>query len=540
MGKILSVKQLFKGLKAQSKTMRRKLLFYMCLLVIAGICMFLVILMAVGVFKEGRRRIQQNLNLQLRNSEKDVRELMDFQVGNAIRLSERLKFALENDALSYPYNIGELEDNTDALKKMQLSIYPLIENALNITRVTGVFAVFDTTVNKNAPGAEDSRSGVYLRVANISSGNAPENDIFLFRGDPEVAMQNHIQLHNRWNMEFNTKQMEWYKPQIASKNSEENYLWIARHNVPGTWENGIFLSAPIRGNSGENYGLCGLEISNLLFSLRYPALESGYGEITTVLVPVIDDKLYLSDGLIGQQGIAYLNEVETFDVETGNDFNVYKDGINTYLGMHRIIEGAKDEKGREWAIAVFLSYNDYNEQIKRQRVKIIIAVLIFIPVMLIAAFVLSHHFVKPIVQGLEELKNDDKCQMRKVFGISEIDALAEFLELKNKEYQNGNKIDSVLPPEIEELFNNFIENSKKLTASEYNIMEYYIKGYEIADIPDLVCISMNTVRKHNRNIYEKLNVKSNDELRLYTDLLKRCGRIVELEREVEERTYSKN
>ena len=71
-------------------------------------------------------------------------------------------------------------------------------------------------------------------------------------------------------------------------------------------------------------------------------------------------------------------------------------------------------------------------------------------------------------------------------------------------------------------------------------MEYYIKGYEIADIPDLVCISMNTVRKHNRNIYEKLNVKSNDELRLYTDLLKRCGRIVELEREVEERTYSKN
>ena len=214
-------------------------------------------------------------------------------------------------------------------------------------------------------------------------------------------------------------------------------------------------------------------------------------------------------------------------------FNVYKDGINTYLGMHRIIEGAKDEEGREWAIAVFLSYKDYNEQIRRQRVKIAVAVLIFIPVMLIAAFVLSHHFVKPIVQGLEELKNDDKCQMRKVFGISEIDALAEFLELKNKEYQNGNKIDSVLPPEIEELFNNFIENSKKLTTSEYNIMEYYIKGYEIADIPDLVCISMNTVRKHNRNIYEKLNVKSNDELRLYTDLLKRCGRIGELERQTD-------
>ena len=534
MNKILSVKQLLKGIKAQSRSMRRKLLFYMCLLVVAGICTFLVILMAVGVFKEGRRRIQQNLTLQLKNSEKDVRELMDFQVGNAIRLSERLKFALENEALSYPYNIEELENNADALKKMQLNIYPLIENTLNITRVTGVFAVFDTTVNKNAPGAEDSRSGVYLRVANISSGNAPENDIFLFRGDSEVAMQNHIQLHNRWNMEFNTKQMEWYKTQIASKNSEENYLWIDRHTVPGTWENGIFLSVPIRGNSGGNYGLCGLEISNLLFGLRYPAVESGYGEIITALVPIADNKLNLSDGLIGQQGVAYLNGVETFDVEPGNDFNVYKSGVRKYLGMHRIIEGAKDEKGREWGIAVFLSFNDYNEQIAKQRLKIIIAVLIFIPVMLIAAFVLSHHFVKPIVQGLEELKNEDAGQTHRVSGISEIDALAEFLELKNKEHQSGNKIESVLPPEIEELFNNFIENAGKLTNSEYNILEYYIAGYEIADVPDLACISMNTVRKHNRSIYEKLNVKSNDELRLYTDLLKRCGRIAELERETDE------
>ena len=534
MSKILSVKQLLKGIKAQSRSMRRKLLFYMCLLVVAGICTFLVILMAVGVFKEGRRRIQQNLTLQLKNSEKDVRELMDFQVGNAIRLSERLKFALENDTLSYPYNIEELENNADAIKKMQLNIYPLIENTLNITRVTGVFAVFDTTVNKNAPGAENSRSGVYLRVANISSGNAPENDIFLFRGDPEVAMQNHIQLHNRWNMEFNKNQMEWYKSQIVSKNTEENYLWIDRHTVPGTWENGIFLSVPIRGNSGGNYGLCGLEISNLLFSLRYPAVESRYGKMTTALVPVLKNRLLLSDGLIGQQGDAYISGIKEFGIEYGNDFNIYKNGTEEYLGMHRIIEGAKDEKGREWAIAVFLSFNDYNEQIARQRLKIIVAVLIFIPVMLIAAFVLSHHFVKPIVQGLEELKNEDAGQTHRVSGISEIDALAEFLELKNKENQSGNKIESVLPLEIEELFNNFIENSKKLTTSEYNIMEYYIKGYEIADIPDLVCISMNTVRKHNRNIYEKLNVKSNDELRLYTDLLKRCGRITELERETDE------
>ena len=61
-----------------------------------------------------------------------------------------------------------------------------------------------------------------------------------------------------------------------------------------------------------------------------------------------------------------------------------------------------------------------------------------------------------------------------------------------------------------------------------NILRYYIDGHEIADIPDLAFISMSTVRKHNRSIYEKLGVASRDELMLYIDLLRRCGRLSEL------------
>lgn len=530
MGRIMSVKQLLKGLKAQSRSMRKKLLFYMCILVFLGISLLISILVGMGVFTQGRQGFEQNLNLQLKNSEKDVRELMDFQVGNAIKLSERLKSALENDALTYPYNIEELNNDADKIKKMQLSIYPLIENTLNITRVSGAFAVFDATVNKDAPDAAYSRNGVYLRVANISSGNSPENDIFLFRGNPEVALQNHIQLHNRWNMEFDTKQMEWYRPQLASKNIGENYIWIDRHNVKGTWENGVFLSIPIKGNGGENYGLCGLEISNLLFSLRFPAVESKYGEITTAIAPVSENKILLSSGLVGQRGVAYLNGVDEFDFEGGGGLYTYKTGNQKYIGMHRIVNGAKNETGKDWAIIVFVSYNDYYKQLVKQRMKVIFAIAIFVPIILLVAFILSHHFVKPIVEGLEELKNENKEKSYRVSGISEIDALAEFLKLKNSENKGESKSETVLPPEIEELFDSFIDNSKKLTASEHNIMMYYANGYEIADVPDLACISLNTVRKHNRSIYEKLNVKSNDELRLYTDLLKRCGRIGELDR----------
>ena len=64
--------------------------------------------------------------------------------------------------------------------------------------------------------------------------------------------------------------------------------------------------------------------------------------------------------------------------------------------------------------------------------------------------------------------------------------------------------------------------------AERNILRYYIEGHEIGEIPELAFISMSTVRKHNRSIYEKLGVASRDELMLYIDLLRRCGRLQEL------------
>lgn len=85
-----------------------------------------------------------------------------------------------------------------------------------------------------------------------------------------------------------------------------------------------------------------------------------------------------------------------------------------------------------------------------------------------------------------------------------------------------------MPSEIEEMFDRFIENSKSLTTSERNILRYYVEGREIAELPDLLCISLNTVRKHNRNIYTKLGVSSKDELQIYIDLLICCGRIHEI------------
>lgn len=88
-----------------------------------------------------------------------------------------------------------------------------------------------------------------------------------------------------------------------------------------------------------------------------------------------------------------------------------------------------------------------------------------------------------------------------------------------------------LGAEVSDMLDTFVTNITLLTPAEYNILRYYIHGHEITEIPKLAFVSINTVRKHNKNIYRKLAVGTKEELLLYIDLLQRSNRMHELERE---------
>ena len=94
---------------------------------------------------------------------------------------------------------------------------------------------------------------------------------------------------------------------------------------------------------------------------------------------------------------------------------------------------------------------------------------------------------------------------------------------------NTRQVDpNALPPGMEEMFRSFAEKARSLTAAERRILDYYIDGHDIAEIPELAFISIHTVKKHNRSIYQKLEIASRDELMLYIELFRCCGRLDEL------------
>ena len=306
----------------------------------------------------------------------------------------------------------------------------------------------------------------------------------------------------------------------------ERYFWSRRIDLKDTWESALLLCVPIVGSDGTVYGICGVELSALYFQFSYPTTEGQFGSAVTVLAPVEDGRLLLSDGLVGSVNGTYLDSQETLTIHQGRYYNEYDTGSGKYIGLHQTLPISRGEtEDTVWAAAILIpqeSYAAYTADIQQTWVLAALGLLLGL---LALSFFLSRRFVRPITDSLKRFQQEETLEQGMSSGISEVDELAEFLNARarNQRLEQGE-----LPPNIAELFDQFVARKDLLTEAERNILRYYIDGHEISEIPDLAFISMSTVRKHNRSIYEKLGVASRDELMLYIDLLRRCGRLQEL------------
>ena len=52
----------------------------------------------------------------------------------------------------------------------------------------------------------------------------------------------------------------------------------------------------------------------------------------------------------------------------------------------------------------------------------------------------------------------------------------------------------------------------KFTVRETDVLDLAVQGYSLKYIGNKLCISVRTVEVHVRHIYEKLEIKSRDEL----------------------------
>ena len=78
------------------------------------------------------------------------------------------------------------------------------------------------------------------------------------------------------------------------------------------------------------------------------------------------------------------------------------------------------------------------------------------------------------------------------------------------------------------LLRQFMERADTLTPMEQIVLCHYAEGMDIKEVAEYECISIGTARKHNTNMNRKLGTTTYEELMLYIDLFRRCGRIDQL------------
>ena len=344
--------------KTQRKSIRMQRKLFLCwspmLLVIFFI--FLVVLNVTGTFSALEKEMQQILSGQQKHVVADLSEQFDKITAQGITVSEQSSASINNYLFTDP--VASLDNDPERIEELESLLYGYLTASLQSAPCSGAYLVLDATTNSQAPGAQFSRAGLYIRLTNLSSKGTANQDLVFYRGVPNVAREHQLELHNRWKLEFDISKLPGYNEMLdrSAGRLAANTVWTKRMCLPDTWENAMLLMVPIMGNNGSVLGICGLELSELYFMLSYPSVESRFGNMVTLLAPMsgdsVGDFLLWRKTLCDGEVILSLLQVNNGDSTFSVCFNDWAPILRRYTGWTSQGEIRKGETfcGAAWKV----------------------------------------------------------------------------------------------------------------------------------------------------------------------------------------------
>jgi len=308
------------------------------------------------------------------------------------------------------------------------------------------------------------------------------------------------------------------------------------------------LCVPLRSGDGTVYGICGIEVSDRMFKSLYSPNESEWSGVFTLAAPMEEGILHADRGLLA--GNSYLTgsriagELTASGTERG--FPCFAENGNAYAGLYdtvRFHPVGSPYESEEWAVAVLMPKALLSDAVRGSSVYLYLIVGGLLVLSLIACVAVSRKYLSPIHQGFsairEQAYGDDDADL----GIYEIDDLFDFLAQKDQEHetalqQHKDEVETLrdehekAQSEIARLayhrkqeadpdiYSQFLKNLRKLTDTERQLFEHYLAGKTTKEIMALMTIKENTLKFHNKNLYDKLGVSSRKELLRYAALMR--------------------
>lgn len=508
-------------------SMRLRLFLFLILFLNTIMLGVFLILFSAGIFKVGLLEHRPVFENELTHFTGDIYQAFGAISVQTVDLAKGLSASLERNLEEHGGSAASLQETPDLLEHLLDEELGKLTGALEKSRGSGIFLLLDATVNPELPGAEESRACLYLKNMEPNIINGMPANLRLSLGPMAIARNNNIRILPQWQMELDVGEMPSLTELMAVEQEQTRpfsrlYRWSEGKSLPGSSERNMLCSVPLIASDGTVFGLCGFEVSEMLFKLSYTPKSERYDHLLCLLSPLEENTLRLSGALFTGDFSAGPAAPERTEMKISSDTNGFysyrQPGREAYSGLHQAVSlyPADSEYADErWAVALVMPAEALDALISVKNRNLILGLLALMLVNIGLASFISQKYIRPVVEALERIKQPNPASKTKIL---EIDDLIEFLAAQDELSASREKKE---PPvqEYSALYQEFVKNILTLSAAEKAVFDLYVQGHTAKEIAEILCLSINTIKTHNRRIYMKLNVASRKELMVYIQMM---------------------
>jgi DNA-binding CsgD family transcriptional regulator len=507
------------------------------LAVFAGaiILILALILFSSGVFSLGLTESRVFLENELAHIAGELEGGCGVLSLEGVVLSRRLSEQIERELETRGASPGDLKKSPDLIEPVLRSLMDTLIITLEKNAASGVFVALDATINPAAPGAEYSRAGVAIQNSEPNALNRSAPSLHYLKGPLALVREWRLYMRPQWTMEFTLSPGDfWYETMKfapVEMDISRLYYWVPAFFPEGDFRETLRLCVPLRASDGTVLGICGFDISDMLFKLQNAPDNARYQRVFSIFGPAEDTFFDGSRSLVAaNQGTRFKLSGVLFIEENRGGLSLFTDaGRKRYAGLRRPVKlypGGAVHGGRRWAAAVMMPQADLDAYVLRRNRGILALLSVLLAFSIAAAIPLSRGFLAPFYEAVDRVKERGLSDYEKTH-IREIDDLFAFLAERDEAAAQNNpagetaegkdRNGQAAAPEAR--FGAFLGNLATLSKAERSVFNLYAQNYSAKEIAYTLCLSMNTIKTHNKRIYAKLGVTSRKEMMVYVDMI---------------------
>lgn len=302
----------------------------------------------------------------------------------------------------------------------------------------------------------------------------------------------------------------------------------------------MLCSAPLVDSNGAILGVCGFDVSDLHFRRAYAPSPKLYEGTFCALAPARDAglptaRLDMNGALMSWRwldssksesdaaAISHVGEIGDLAVYRSRNGDEYVGGERALRtqpsDVHERAAAISDIRLADFVFVLLTPKGQFDAERYYNALRLAVPFVVATIAGLVLSIVFSRLYMRPIQRAVQVAKEGgDDIPLTH---IDELDEIIEYLTNLNSTNKHYSERMSAAGAGENSEEQEFKRRAETLSPAERSVLDLCLQGLSANDIAAILKISPNTVKSHNRNIFDKMGAGSQRELlMMYIRILK--------------------